>query len=569
MAKGPMLAGEEGQLFCGCDGELVRNIQAGEGVLAAAGVPWVLGKGKRIAGDSRAEDFAYVIESAAIGVSSAYAELFEKIVGAELGLQSAVIGKAAIVALQHQAFGTIGAAQRGIFRLSGPQQYLRSGAASGSGGRGGIAGNNGIAVYGLEKVISVIAHITQFHGGVAGDFTFQTKIPAVDFVRTKVVGDSYLTRAEAAWIEDQLLQLRRELSPYVRAKRVRRQNHAGRDLRTGEGVQENHRCGVGDVEIDVVERRIIQETIAAAEHGFAMPSQEAAPAWRVRKSKARPETFGWRIEFGRGALRERNVLAPERGSGIAFALRGQVIEQVRRLSVIGPGQAKVQSEVLADFPIVAGIKEGVILAEIQSRSSSGNANAIGRVRGECLPVRKAERAVEIRQERIGRTLVRIVHAGFESVFTLDPVQVVLPLPGVYDAAFRKHAIQAERQEAGIREGGASDCLIDVRVRRHSADGVGGKNDIQPVEAHTQFIDYVRTESMGIAQQDRLAERGYAHRESGRSVTGIKVEVVATIEQVACRDGVAAQLPVHTHDPVKVVRMRGQSTFHAAQLYSQA
>src|SRR4051812_34760818 len=113
---------------------------------------------------------------------------------------------------------------------------------------------------------------------------------------------------------------------------MRRQNHAGRDLRTGEGVQENHRCGVSDVEIDVVERRIIKETIAAAEYGLAMPRQEPAPVWCIRKADARAKTLGWGVQLGRSALGKRNILAPECGSRVAFALGSQVIEQVRRLT---------------------------------------------------------------------------------------------------------------------------------------------------------------------------------------------------------------------------------------------
>ena len=68
---------------------------------------------------------------------------------------------------------------------------------------------------------------------------------------------------------------------------------------------------------------------------------------------------------------------------------------------------------------------------------------------------EAECAVEVGQERVGRALIGIVHARFESVLAHDPVEVVLRLPGIHDAAFRKHAVQAERQEAGISEGGAA------------------------------------------------------------------------------------------------------------------
>src|ERR1700730_878639 len=140
------------------------NIQTGEGVLAASRVPGVLGKGQRRSTGSGAEDFAYVIECTAVGVSSAHAQLFEKIVGAKFSLQSVVIREAAIVALQHQAFRAIGTAQRGISRLSGAKQHLRTGADSQPGRRGRVTGHNGIAIYGLEEVVSVVAYIAQLNG---------------------------------------------------------------------------------------------------------------------------------------------------------------------------------------------------------------------------------------------------------------------------------------------------------------------------------------------------------------------------------------------------------------------
>ena len=105
-----------------------------------------------------------------------------------------------------------------------------------------------------------------------------------------------------------------------------------------------------------------------------------------------------------------------------------------------------------------------MLAEIQRRSSSGNADTIGSVRSERFPVGKTECAVEVGQERIGRALIGIVHARFEGVFASDIVEIVLCLPGIYDSAFRKCAIQAERQQAGVSESCAADCLIDVRCQ---------------------------------------------------------------------------------------------------------
>src|SRR5690349_15358055 len=98
-----MLPLEEGHLFSGSDGELVRDIKTGKRILSASRIPRVLGKSQGGAGNAGAEDFAYVIQRAAIGICRAHAQLLEKIAGAELSLQSMVVGETAIVAFQHQA----------------------------------------------------------------------------------------------------------------------------------------------------------------------------------------------------------------------------------------------------------------------------------------------------------------------------------------------------------------------------------------------------------------------------------------------------------------------------------
>src|SRR5689334_23619680 len=99
MSNKPMLALEEWQLLGGGDAELVRTIQAGEGVLAAAGIPRVLSDRQSIACDSAAEDFRNVVQGTAVSVAGTNGQLFEHIVGAELGLQSVVIRVTAVVAL--------------------------------------------------------------------------------------------------------------------------------------------------------------------------------------------------------------------------------------------------------------------------------------------------------------------------------------------------------------------------------------------------------------------------------------------------------------------------------------
>src|ERR1051326_2402312 len=143
----------------------------------------------------------------------------------------------------------------------------------------------------------------------------------------------------------------------------------------------------------------------------------------------------------RGARRQRNVLAPERGSSIAFALCGQIIEQVCRLAIVRPGQAKIQHKVLSQLPVVAKVEERIMLAEIERWRSRGDTHAVRCIGRECLPISKAERAIQVGQEGIGRALVGVIHAAFKSVLSHYPVQVVLSLPGVYDSPLREGGLQ--------------------------------------------------------------------------------------------------------------------------------
>src|SRR5690242_10997939 len=107
MADQSMLSLEEGQLLSGRDGELVRVVKPGERVFTPAGVPRILGKCQSGAADAGREDFAHVIERAAVGVRRAQGELLEQVVGTEFGLQSVVVGERAVVALQYDAFRAV------------------------------------------------------------------------------------------------------------------------------------------------------------------------------------------------------------------------------------------------------------------------------------------------------------------------------------------------------------------------------------------------------------------------------------------------------------------------------
>src|ERR1700739_3682209 len=53
-------------------------------------------------------------------------------------------------------------------------------------------------------------------------------------------------------------------------------------------------------------------------------------------------------------------------------LGGGRVEELGGLAVVAPGDAKVKGEVGLDLPVVAGIGEGVMLAEIKRRVAIGD-----------------------------------------------------------------------------------------------------------------------------------------------------------------------------------------------------
>src|SRR5713101_7668875 len=115
---------------------------------------------------------------------------------------------------------------------------------------------------------------------------------------------------------------------------------------SGDRIQEYGRCRGGNVQIDVVEGRIIQETVTATNSRLAMAGHEAAPLRRISKAEARAETVVNRGNLGIGAYGKRQRRFPEGRRRVALTLRGDVVEQVFRLAVIRPGQTQVQGQVL-------------------------------------------------------------------------------------------------------------------------------------------------------------------------------------------------------------------------------
>src|SRR5262249_51792008 len=134
-----------------------------------------------------------------------------------------------------------------------------------------------------------------------------------------------------------------------------------RTARARETLCKHLRSGSRLIEVDVVERRIIQHAEAAAERGLAISGQEAAPLRRIDKARRRSKAVLGSRNGGVGATAQGQRRIPEGSRRVAFALCGDGIEQVSRLAVVGPGEAELDGQVLADLPVVAAVNEGVIL----------------------------------------------------------------------------------------------------------------------------------------------------------------------------------------------------------------
>ncbi len=208
----------------------------------------------------------------------------------------------------------------------------------------------------------------------------------------------------------------------------------------------------------------------------------------------------------RGDRSRRACAGPQSGSRIGLARGGDRVEQVGRLAVIRPGEAQVQGQTAADLPVITGVQESVILAEIQVRIAVRKLHPIRRVIRKGVPTTETEGAVKERQKDIGRTLIGPVDTGLQRVLAHRVVPVVLDLPCVHDAALGQVGCGPDRQERNARliKGDAGDRLVNPVRRRHGVQAVAAKVHVQAVEACAQFIDHFGTEVVGIADQYRLA-----------------------------------------------------------------
>src|ERR1043166_4200170 len=338
---------------------------------------------------------------------------------------------------------------------------------------------------------------------------------------------------------------------------------------SGERLQEpERRCG-GNVQEDVVERRIIDQSITAANCRLAMAGDGSAPLWLIGESNHGTVAVLHRRNGRVGPHGKRQRLQPESGGRIAFAFRGGIGEQLCWVSIIGPRQAQVDRKVLADLPVVATIKEGVIFAEVQDRVARGDLDAVWRAVDEAAKAAITISAVDVGQERVGGALIGPVHTRLERVLAPNVVKVVLRLPRVHQASLGEVGRGTKAQESalngyvGQRVEDASLCGLE-RI----ANVVAAEIHIQAVEAHANFVHYVRSKVVGFADQGGLAQSRYVGCIAGNRVIAA-IEVVAAVKDVAAHNAVVAKLAVYAVYKVKTVERSREDAEQTGRLHARA
>src|SRR6185312_2149364 len=133
----------------------------------------------------RAEDLAHVVQRLAVRVRRAHAHLLEQVIGAELCLDTVIVGIAGVVAGKNDSFVAIHTAH-GISVIR-----LRCGA--GSEARwyklwelSCQVSNEGVGIHGLEQLASVIAHVANFKCRILCEFAFDSQAPTLNLIGSEV-----------------------------------------------------------------------------------------------------------------------------------------------------------------------------------------------------------------------------------------------------------------------------------------------------------------------------------------------------------------------------------------------
>src|ERR1700687_6094912 len=190
--------------------------------------------------------------------------------------------------------------------------------------------NPGVGIDRLEQIQPAVPDVPRLKSCMSTEFTLEPKAPFMHAVWSEF--RSHVGAGKAARVEYSQRQLTGERGSDVRARRHCRQ----RICRCGfacEALQQYLRGRTRNVQVDVVERRIVAEAISATEDGFAIARQKATPLRTVGEPYARPNAVFGRWDCRKCCNRKRQCRIPE-WIGTRLLFRRQRVKQVRRLAII-------------------------------------------------------------------------------------------------------------------------------------------------------------------------------------------------------------------------------------------
>src|SRR5713226_9424294 len=406
-----MLSPERRKVFVERNKKVMREIQAGKTMLRRRGVHLTLGEGAGSAGSPGTEDLAGIVSGFAERISSLQFQLVKQLVGAKFELHTVVVRVSGVGPPADDPLVAVHTAEFRMNCLSRSEHCGRR-CARRLPGRDQIRKsccetiNSRITIDGLEEPGSMISDVASFEDGLLGNLPLETEGPLGCPLRAKVRSDARLIKR--ARIKNAKSQGRSQLAPYVRSC-WHRQKRISSCVRSRESIQQYLWSCTGYIDIDIIVGGIVAQAESATENGFPMSGQEPAPLRGVGEAHARPPAILRRRDRWEGAHRERKRRIPECSGCVAFTLGGDIVKKVRRLTVIGPSDTKIQGQMALNLEVVSEVKEGILFPEVERGIARSDLNAVWNILSEPSPVREAECAVDIRKEDVGGTLIRKVN----------------------------------------------------------------------------------------------------------------------------------------------------------------
>src|ERR1700739_35036 len=393
----------------------------------------------------------------------------------------------------------------------------------------------------------MIAHVPCLENSPTSDFALDAQTPLVRLLRFKVGRNTGVI--EAPRVENPCRQISRKQRTNIRPGRIGWQlNPCGG--RAGKCVEQGYGSGRSDIGIDVVERRVIRDAVAAANDRFSIAGEFAAEPRSPGKTHGRSPTILRRIERREGGD-GKGQLWVEKGIRSGLIRSGQLIEEVCRLTVIGPIDSQIQGKVFLYFKVVSEVKESVLLSEIEVRISRGNSYSVGVIISQGSEIGKAKATVQVRQKGVRRALVSKVDAGLQRMASDEVAPVVLKLIVIDDTALRCGRCRSKRQELGIVESHLRKSVSNVSlIRNRIADRVSAKLDVQSAVTGPEFVGHAAGNGSNPAKSIVLRKCRHVHWITRRGCDErISIEKCRAIKEIASREMILASLNVEPNRKV--------------------